>query len=287
MTSRTVDTIAVASKQIVDHRSSTQPVVRKPLFTRYHNFLWGVLSILILGGVWWGVTASGAISSLYLPTPNSVWQQLLKISTEGYMSATLWQHTFASLGRVLIALLAAILVGVPIGILMGTNRTLKALFDPLLEFYRPIPPLAYLPLLVIWLGIDEVTKVTLIFLSILAPVVISTLQGVLTVSKSRQFAALSLGATRSQLLWYVILPSALPHILIGVRIGLGVGWSTLVAAELVAATQGLGFMIQSAAQFLATDIVILGIVVIAIIGFALEMMLRTVQANLAPWYGKY
>lgn len=203
------------------------------------------------------------------------------------MSATLWQHTLASLGRVMIALIAAILIGVPIGILMGSNRTLKAVLDPLLEFYRPIPPLAYLPLLVIWLGIGELTKITLIFLSILAPVVISTLQGVLTVSKRRQFAALSLGANRSQLLWHVTLPSALPHILIGIRIGLGVGWSTLVAAELIAATKGLGFMIQSAAQFLATDIVILGIAVIALIGFGLEMLLRAVQANLAPWYGKY
>ena len=88
-------------------------------------------------------------------------------------------------------------------------------------------------------------------------------------------------------MWHVTLPSALPHILIGIRIGLGVGWSTLVAAELIAATKGLGFMIQSAAQFLATDIVILGIMVIAMIAFALEMVLRKIQTNLAPWYGKY
>ncbi|MGD4317370.1 ABC transporter permease subunit [Xanthomonas citri pv. citri] len=150
-----------------------------------------------------------------------------------------------------------------------------------------MPPLAYLPLLVIWLGIGELTKITLIFLSILAPIIISTLQGILTVNKSRQFAALSLGATPSQLLWHVTLPSALPHILTGIRIGLGVGWSSLVAAELVAATKGLGFMIQSAAQFLSTDIVVLGIIIIAVIAFILEILLRKLQANLAPWYGKY
>ncbi len=287
MTSRTIPTAPSLTKGNKVPKRFAKAMIKKPLISKYHSLIWGTLSILTLGLIWWAVTALGAIPSLYLPTPASVWQQLLKVASEGYMSATLWQHTLASLGRVMIALIAAICIGVPIGILMGSNRTLKAVLDPLLEFYRPIPPLAYLPLLVIWLGIGELTKITLIFLSILAPVVISTLQGVLTVSKRRQFAALSLGANRSQLLWHVTLPSALPHILIGIRIGLGVGWSTLVAAELIAATKGLGFMIQSAAQFLATDIVILGIAVIALIGFGLEMLLRAVQANLAPWYGKY
>lgn len=255
--------------------------------SQHHGLVWGFVSVISALAIWWAVTATGLVPSLFLPTPTSVWQQLVKISTEGYMSATLLQHTFASLGRVFIALILAVVVGVPVAIWMGTNRTVQAIFDPLLEFYRPIPPLAYLPLLVIWLGIGEITKITLIFLSILAPIIISTLQGILTVNKSRQFAALSLGATKSQLLWHVTLPSALPHILTGIRIGLGVGWSTLVAAELVAATKGLGFMIQSAAQFLSTDIVILGIIIIAVIAFILEILLRKLQANLAPWYGKY
>lgn len=287
MSNPMIQTSDDASKRVVARHFSSQFMIQKKLFTQHHGLLWGAMSILATGAIWWAVATLGAVPSLYLPAPDIVWQQLLKVATEGYMSASLWQHTFASLGRVLIALFTAILIGVPIGILMGTNRTIKAIFDPLLEFYRPIPPLAYLPLLVIWLGIGEVTKITLIFLAILAPIIISTLQGISTVSKSRQFAALSLGATRSQLLWHVTLPSALPHILIGIRIGLGVGWSTLVAAELIAATKGVGFMIQSAAQFLATDIVILGIMVIAIIAFALEIVLRKIQTNVAPWYGKY
>lgn len=287
MSNPMIQTSDGASKRVLTSHFSTRFTMQKKLFTRHHSLLWGAIIILVTGAIWWAVTILGAVPSLYLPAPDIVWQQLLKVATEGYMSASLWQHTFASLGRVLIALFAAILIGVPIGILMGTNRTIKAIFDPLLEFYRPIPPLAYLPLLVIWLGIGEVTKITLIFLAILAPIIISTLQGISTVSKSRQFAALSLGATRSQLLWHVTLPSALPHILIGIRIGLGVGWSTLVAAELIAATKGVGFMIQSAAQFLATDIVILGIMVIAMIAFALEIVLRKIQTNLVPWYGKY
>ncbi len=301
MTSQTIskiDTATRAADKPIDHQSvptaaviettmTTRPTRASSFVSQHHGVVWGFISVVTALAIWWAVTATGLVPSLFLPTPTSVWQQFVKVSTEGYMSATLIQHTFASLGRVFIALVLAVVVGVPIAIWMGTNRTVQAIFDPLLEFYRPIPPLAYLPLLVIWLGIGELTKITLIFLSILAPIIISTLQGILTVNKSRQFAALSLGATPSQLLWHVTLPSALPHILTGIRIGLGVGWSTLVAAELVAATKGLGFMIQSAAQFLSTDIVILGIIIIAVIAFILEILLRKLQANLAPWYGKY
>lgn len=301
MTSQTIskiDTATHPADKPIDHQSApntaviettmtTRPTPASSFVSQHHGVVWGFISVVTALAIWWAVTATGLVPSLFLPNPTSVWQQFVKVSTEGYMSATLIQHTFASLGRVFIALVLAVVVGVPIAIWMGTNRTVQAIFDPLLEFYRPIPPLAYLPLLVIWLGIGELTKITLIFLSILAPIIISTLQGILTVNKSRQFAALSLGATPSQLLWHVTLPSALPHILTGIRIGLGVGWSTLVAAELVAATKGLGFMIQSAAQFLSTDIVVLGIIIIAVIAFILEILLRKLQANLAPWYGKY
>lgn len=262
-------------------------ISKRPIHPFVHTIGWGVVSILLVIAVWWLVTALQLVPSLFLPSPGSVIQQFFKVANTGYMSVTLLQHTLASLGRVFVALILAILVGVPLAIFMGTNRVIKALCDPLLEFYRPIPPLAYLPLLVIWLGIGEMTKVTLIFLAILAPIIISTLQGIMTVNKNRQFAAMSLGANRWQLLWHVILPSALPQILIGIRIGLGAGWSTLVAAELVAATRGLGFMIQSAAQFLATDVVILGIIIIAVIAFSLEVLLRLIQNNLTPWYGKY
>ena len=235
-----IDNQSVPTAAVIETTMTTPPTRASSFVSQHHGVVWGFISVFTALAIWWAVTATGLVPSLFLPNPTSVWQQFVKVSTEGYMSATLIQHTFASLGRVFIALVLAVVVGVPIAIWMGTNRTVQAIFDPLLEFYRPIPPLAYLPLLVIWLGIGELTKITLIFLSILAPIIISTLQGILTVNKSRQFAALSLGATPSQLLWHVTLPSALPHILTGIRIGLGVGWSTLVAAELVAATKGLG-----------------------------------------------
>ncbi len=242
-----------------------------------------VLSVLV---IWYLITALKIVPSLFLPSPQAVWQKFLEVSQQGFMKATLWQHLAASISRVLLALVAAIAIGVPLGLWMGLNKWVRAVLDPLVELLRPIPPLAYLPLLVIWFGIGETTKVLLIFFSILAPVIISSTHGVLSHQLNRERAALSLGASQPQVFWHVILPTALPHILTGIRIGLGVGWSTLVASELVAADRGIGFMVQSAAQFLITDTVVLGIIVIAIVAVSFELFLRWLQKQLSPWYGK-
>ncbi|MET1077370.1 MAG: taurine ABC transporter permease TauC [Pseudomonas sp.] len=263
-----------------------QPVAAPPA-AHAHSRHW--LSGLSLGSLillWWAVTASGLIEPLFLPPPSAVLQKAGLLLTQGYMESTLWQHLGASLQRIGLALLAAVLSAIPIGIAMGRSAVARALLDPLIEFYRPIPPLAYLPLIVIWCGIGEFSKVLLIYLAMFAPIAIATATGVRTVDPGKLRAALSLGASPVQLIRHVILPSALPDILTGVRIGLGVGWSTLVAAELIAATSGLGFMVQSAAQFLVTDVVVLGILVIASIACALELGLRWLQRRLAPWHGQ-
>ena len=244
-------------------------------------------TLLVLLAVWWAVAALQVISPLFLPPPGQVLQKLLLVaSPQGFMDATLWQHLAASLSRILVALLAAVVLGVPVGIAMGLSPTVRGILDPLIELYRPVPPLAYLPLMVIWFGIGETSKILLIYLAIFAPVAMSALAGVKSAQQVRIRAAQSLGASRAQVLWWVILPGALPEILTGVRIGLGVGWSTLVAAELIAATRGLGFMVQSAGEFLATDVVLAGIAVIAVIAFALELGLRALQRRLTPWHGE-
>ena len=202
------------------------------------------------------------------------------------MDATLWQHLAASMSRILLALIAAVVIGIPAGVAMGLSPTIRGILDPIIELYRPVPPLAWLPLMVIWFGIGETPKVLLIWLAIFAPLAMSALAGVQSVQQVRIRAAQSLGANRVQVLLYVILPGALPEILTGLRIGLGVGWSTLVAAELIAATRGLGFMVQSAGEFLATDVVLAGIAVIAVIAFLLELSLRALQRRLTPWHGE-
>ncbi|TKV05550.1 taurine ABC transporter permease TauC [Citrobacter sp. wls619] len=244
-------------------------------------------TLVVILAVWWTVAALQLISPLFLPAPGQVLQKLITIAgPQGFMDATLWQHLAASLARIVIALLAAVLLGVPVGIAMGLSPTIRGILDPIIELYRPVPPLAYLPLMVIWFGIGETSKILLIYLAIFAPVAMSALAGVRSAQQVRVRAAQSLGASRAQVLWFVILPGALPEILTGLRIGLGVGWSTLVAAELIAATRGLGFMVQSAGEFLATDVVLAGIAVIAVIAFILELGLRALQRRLTPWHGE-
>ena len=262
----------------------SKPVIklRRPLPTRWIS----ALTLTALLALWWLVTAAGWVEPLFLPSPADILAKAWVLLTQGYMDASLWQHLGASLGRIGLALAAASLTAIPVGIAIGYNRIARGILDPLIEFYRPIPPLAYLPLIVIWCGIGELSKVLLIYLAIFAPIAIATATGVRTVDPAKLRAAQSLGATRAQLIRHVILPSALPDILTGIRIGLGVGWSTLVAAELIAATSGLGFMVQSASQFLVTDVVVLGILLIALIAFALEMGLRALQRKLVPWHGQ-
>ncbi|RAR62542.1 taurine transport system permease protein [Paraburkholderia unamae] len=242
-------------------------------------------TVVVLIAAWALAARLQLVSPVFLPSPAAVAQKFVTVATDGSSNATLLQHTLASLDRMLAALLLAIVTAIPVGILTGMNRVAQAIVDPLIEFYRPIPPLAYLPLIVIWCGIGEPSKVLLIWLAIFAPLTIATQQGVRRVKPGRTRGARALGATRWQIVRYVVVPSAAPDVLTGIRIGLGVGWSVLVAAELIAATRGLGFMIQSAGQFLETDVVIMGIIVIALIAASIEWGLRRVQKALVPWDG--
>ena len=270
---------------VINDKPRTRTLKLRWPLSRHLTLSLATLAVLLV--IWWAVAAAHWVSPLFLPAPGQALNKLLTIaSPQGFMDATLWQHLAASLGRIVVALLAATIIGIPVGIAMGLSSTVRGILDPLIELYRPVPPLAYLPLMVIWFGIGETSKILLIYLAIFAPVAMSALAGVKSAQQVRIRAAQSLGANRAQVLWLVILPGALPEILTGLRIGLGVGWSTLVAAELIAATRGLGFMVQSAGEFLATDVVLAGIAVIAFIAFGLELGLRALQRRLTPWHGE-
>ncbi|WP_112805961.1 ABC transporter permease subunit [Ensifer sp.] len=245
-----------------------------------------LLTALTLIALWLLITEMQWVKPLFLPSPLAVWDKFVIALTEGVSNSTLAQHTLASLGRVLGAFALALVTAVPIGILMGVNRVMRGLFDPIIEFYRPLPPLAYLPLIIIWLGIGEFPKVFLIFLAIFAPMAIAARAGVRSVSIEQIHAAYAMGASRRQVISHVILKAALPEIFTGMRIGIGVGWTTLVAAEMVAAHRGLGFMVLNAAEFLASDTVIMGIIVIGIFAFAFDLLIRHLEKALIPWKGK-
>ncbi|WP_433694572.1 ABC transporter permease subunit [Herbaspirillum seropedicae] len=241
---------------------------------------------IVILALWWLIAQTGWVPHLFLPTPAEVLKVAQSIWEDGYANATLAEHVGASLLRILTAGVIAVLLGIPVGLLMGLNRWVKGVLDTPIEFYWPLPPLAYLPLMIIWLGIGEASKITLLTLAMFAPVVLSAQAGVRSLPQERVNAALSLGATRWQLLTEVVLPSALPEILTGIRIALGVGWSTLVAAELIASNRGIGYMIMSASHFLATDAVFVGIALIATCAFAFSYGMRLLERALVPWKGK-
>ncbi len=236
--------------------------------------------------LWFVITELGLVKPLFLPSPVAVYNKFIEAATVGVANSTLWEHTEVSLGRVMGAFFLALVTAVPIGILMGVNRIARGLFDPVIEFYRPLPPLAYLPLVIIWFGIGEFPKVFLIFLAIFAPMAIAARSGVKSVSIEQIHAAYAMGATRSQIIWQVILKAALPEIFTGMRIGIGVGWTTLVAAEMVAASRGLGFMVLNAAQYLASDTVIMGIIVIGFFAVLFDTLMRYIERIMIPWKGK-
>ncbi|MDD9910393.1 MAG: ABC transporter permease subunit [Ahrensia sp.] len=223
---------------------------------------------------------------VYLPSPEKVWERFLEIATEGYRGFTLAEHVGYSLMRVLVGFFLGVLFGVPLGFAMGLNSWLRGWFDPIVEFMRPVPPLALIPLIIIWFGIGENGKMILLFLASLWIMTIAARSGVSGVAIQKVHAAYSLGASKWQLLSKVIFPNALPDIFTGARVAMGVCWGTVVAAELVAASQGAGMMIMVASKFTLTDIVIMGIIVIGIIGYSIDILMRWAENKLVPWKGR-
>lgn len=243
-------------------------------------------TVLACLGLWAVATHIGWIKPLFLPPPEAVLSALGQAWNGDLDGAPLGIHVRDSLMRVLGAFGLATLLGIPAGLAMGTSRIARGILDPLIEFYRPLPPLAYLPLMIIWFGIGELSKVLLIVLACFAPVALATRSGVLSASADQINAARALGASRVQVLRYVVLPAALPEILIGLRIGMGVGWTTLVAAEMVAAQAGLGQLVLNASNFLRTDVVVMGILLIGLFATLFEFGLRQLERVLVPWKGK-
>ena len=223
---------------------------------------------------------------IWLPPPEAVAARLAEIARAGYQNHSLWEHVGFSLWRVLAGLVLGTLVGVPLGYAMGLSGWFRGWFDPIVEFMRPVPPLALIPLIIIWFGIWESGKIVLLFLAALWIMVIAARTGVTGIRLSKVHAAYSLGASPRQVLWHVIVPNSLPDIFTGLRVALGVCWGTVVAAELVAADKGAGMMIIAASKFQLTDIVLMGIILIGIIGYAIDVIMRLAEQKLVPWKGQ-
>ena len=246
-----------------------------------------VVTVAALLLLWWVATHNGWIRDLFLPQPERIitsFADAWKGDIQG--GRPLYEHFGWSLFRVFFAFALACVTAIPVGIAMGVSRIARGIFDPPVEFYRPLPPLAYLPLIVIWFGIEETAKVVLIYLACFAPLAMAARAGVKSVMIEQINAAYSLGASKWQVIRHVVIPASMPEIFTGMRIAIGFGWTTLVAAEMVAATAGLGQMVLNASNFLRTDVVIMGIFVIGVVAYAFDLLMRAIERAVVPWKGR-
>ena len=247
------------------------------------EYLISCASVTVMFALWVFVTETGIANELFLPGPVAIYEAFTRVLFDGYQGSTLIEHVGTSLYRILSGFGLACLVGIPLGIAMGMSRSVHASFSPFIEFYRPLPPLGLYTLLVMWLGIGEASKLALLFLAGLPGIIIATIQAVNDINPTFIRASKTLGATRMQLIKEVYLPGAGPTILTGMRISLGFVYTVLVAAEIVAATAGIGWMIWDAAKFLLSDIVIMGLIVLGLTGIALDLVMRAIGLALMPW----
>ena len=242
-----------------------------------------VLVVLVL----WQLSGSlNWIDPLLLPPPSEIWVSTRELLETGYRQIPLWQHFGVSVLRASVAFAVAIIVGIPIGLGMGLSPGFNAVLNPFVQFLRPLPKIALIPLTVVWFGIGEGSKFFLIFISCFLTVVVGAAAAVGSVSQGRIRAARVLGANRRQIYTHVVLPNAAPELFTSVRLAVGISWTSLIAAEMVAATSGLGWMVMNAGTYLRTDVVMLGIVLLGLTGYLFDLALVLAQRATVPWAGR-
>jgi taurine transport system permease protein len=270
------------AEPIVARRSPARP----PLLGLRPEPILTALTLLSIFLAWYAVARFRLVPELFVPHPASVWEAFWEILTEGYRDRTLLEHLGASLYRVCAGFLLGVVTAVPLGLAIGYSTRVQAVFDPLIEFYRPLPPLAYYTLLVLWLGIENASKIALLYLAAFPPLSVSAMAGVRGVSPERIQSAQSLGASRWQVFRHVIFPSCLPDIFTGMRVSIAFTYTTLVAAEMVAATSGVGWMVLDASKFLRSDVIFVGNIVMGLTGIALDRLIRVAERRVVPWKGR-
>ncbi|MEU9400402.1 ABC transporter permease [Streptomyces sp. NPDC048242] len=263
----------------------------RAVWSRVRRLALPVGSLLLFLVLWQAVAAAGAWSETLVPPPAKVWKAFVDVSTthdgtRGYNGTTLVEHLGISLRRIAFGAGLGIVAGVVLGLLMGTVGPLRALFEPWITFLRTLPPLAYFSLLIIWLGIDEEPKITLLAVAAFPPVAVSTTAAVAAVPRALVEAARALGASRWDVVKDVIVPSALPETFTGVRLAVGVAYSSLVAAELVNGLPGIGGMVKDAANYNNTPVVLVGIITIGVSGLVIDTLLLRLERAVVPWRGR-
>jgi taurine transport system permease protein len=243
--------------------------------------------------VWWAVTAAEIWTPVLVPPPSAVWDAFLSVAgirpdaagRVGYGDYLLHEHLWASLRRIAVGAGLGTLAGIAIGLAIGVIPIVRIVLEPFVTFLRQLPPLAYFSLLIIWFGIDEAPKIWLLMIAAMPPVAVATASGVSGVHRDYLNGARSLGAGRWSVIRYVSVPAALPEIVVGIRLGVGVAYTSVVAAETVNGVPGIGGMIRDAQRYLHTDVVIMGIIVLGLSGLVIDSCLSGAERRLGPWRG--
>lgn len=249
------------------------------------------LAILILIGLWWLVANWGEPDAVIRPSPALVWEAFVQLNTvhdgvRGYNGQFLYEHLAISLGRILLGSLIGIVGGLALGVVLGTVSWIRVMAEPLVTFVRALPPLAYFSLFVIWFGIDETPKIWLLAVAALPPVAVATAAAVGAAPVSLIESARALGASRFDIVRDVTLPSALPEILTGIRIAVGIAYSSVVAAETINGLPGIGGLVRDAQRYNNTPTVLVGIIAIGLSGLIIDGLLSLLGRRLAPWRGR-
>jgi taurine transport system permease protein len=254
--------------------------------TSLENKVIGLAVALLILAFWALIAKEAGLSKIILPSPAAVWARFLLIMDQGYKGHTLAAHLGDSLRRLFIAYGLAVVTAIPMGLLSGCCRRLRKALDPIISFYRPLPPLAYYTLLVLWMGIDDGSKIALLYLAGFAPMYISAVAGVCRIRSDYINGAKTLGANPVQIFFYVIFPVTLPDIFVGLRNSIGFMYSTLVAAEMVAAISGIGWMVLDASKYLQSEVIFAGIIVMGLTGVILDWLLNLMENKIVFWRGR-
>lgn len=247
------------------------------------SWLTSVITVLTV----WEIAAEYVVRrESVFPTLTLIAKAGLLLASRGFQGQTLSSDILASVTRIAIGFGLAVVLGTMIGFLMTVSRLFSRLIDPWLQFIRPIPPLAYIPLLIVWFGIGATPKILTIVVGTIPVIILGTIGGARSVPIDMVRGAQSLGATRLQVLRLVVFPSTLPEIFTAMRTGIGIAWTYLVAAELIAARSGLGWLVQNAAQSLSVSTVLAAIVIIGALGYAMDGAIRIAEHVIVPWKGK-
>ncbi len=228
---------------------------------------------------WYAMRFSGFFQPELIPTPVEVAARFWQMLTEG----ELLLHMYMSTQRVFLGVTLGTLCAIPVGFLLGWYKGLRSFIDPLINFFRALPPIALIPLVIVYFGIGETAKVIILFYAAFFASVIVMYEGISQISPLYIRVARTLGATESEIFTRVIVPLAVPHTLTALRVALGVAWATLVASELVAAQEGLGAVIQDASAYFQLDTIYMGIICIGFIALFMDMALRALTRRLLSW----